>query len=278
MRKMRRNPTFDHGATTVVIVTDSPRQDHPELFDTVEGIIRESGFSPIAHLQVPHGVIAKGNAVYQKDDRAEFEQSYAGITTAPDLEILLRYASSNKPLCQDIQGRQDLKETLWAQYLATRESLPTVHPRTANLMISGNILRRHPGSHLVCVWYSHHITSPHVQANGTLNYHMIGRGFIGFGVTSQIAVEGTNGLHVASINVTAATQHSTQDQVTYAQEVFTHEWKGHVLRGLQDHYGLGGSCVMSTRSSAEAYIQAGKSRKEQPTFCEPCDHPDNTDK
>src|SRR3972149_1766188 len=144
MRKMRRNPTFDHGATTVVIVTDSPRQDHPELFDTVEGIIRESGFSPIAHLQVPHGVIAKGNAVYQKDDRAEFEQSYAGITTAPDLEILLRYASSNKPLCQDIQGRQDLKEPPGDKPLPTRGSFCTPLPRTPNRTLFRNILRRHP--------------------------------------------------------------------------------------------------------------------------------------
>ena len=272
------NSKFNPAQKQIILVTDGPQKKHSEVLISLQDRLRESGFEPKPTiLEVPSEIIVKSSESYHKFDRVEFERSYSTLEKPIDLELLMDYANKANPSFSErikqevVSGSADIKEFLWKEY-CFHFTGNAVHPISLDLSIPTAIRKKNGPTHLLYVLFEHQLTSPRFIVFGELAYHMVGRGFSALGTTGKIRTSDAQDERLIVVNMKALGNVSVEDKIIYAREILNHEWEGHAIRGLKDHFGQNRdrNCIMHTKPTAEEYLQTGKKLNGRLYFCESC--------
>lgn len=263
---------YNHNIKEVVLVTDDKERTKSRMTSFILKLLRNNGLNPIATKHLDVRELRENKENYFHRDRKMFKKSFEFLTEPVSIKTLLKF-SRQKPELQQALREEPLSimEILWRQYKKRFNQPDSLHEIVEHYEIGQKFAAKFPDAHILTVLFFHKVISPKLQSNGTLNYHSVGRGFYGYGGCKPIEPEiGSPRRAKISISVKAVSNHAFEEKKAFARRVFFHEYWGHVINNLDDHFRIPmNKCIMSAAPSLKSFIQNALNHNKQ-CFCEEC--------
>lgn len=263
---------YNHNLKDIVLVTDDKERTKSKMTDFILNLLRANGLNPITTKYFDGKEVRENKECYFHRDRKIFKKSFNYLTESISIRTLLKF-SRQKPELQQALRKNPLSimEILWREYKKRFHQPDSLHEIVEHYEVGQHFAAQFPRAHILTVLFFHKVISPKLQNNGTLNYHSVGRGFYGYGGCKPIEPEiGSNGRVKILISTKAVSDWDFQEKKAFARRVFFHEYWGHVINNLDDHFNTPMSkCIMSASPSLNSFVQNGLNHN-KPCFCKEC--------
>lgn len=263
---------YNHKIRDVVLVTDDKERIKSKMTNFILKLLRTNGLNPIATKHFDGGQVRENKEFYFHRDREIFKKNFEYLTKPISIKTLLYFSRQNPELQKTLkQNPLSLMEILWDEYQKRFHQPDRLHEISEHYEVGQKFAAKFPDAHILTLLFFHKVICPKLQGNGTLDYHSVGRGFYGYGsckpIEPQIGLPGRAKILIAA---KAVSNLAFEKKKAFAREVFFHEYWGHVVNGLDDHFNIPmNRCVMSVAPSLNAFVQKALKNK-KPVFCKEC--------
>lgn len=263
---------YNHNVNDVVLVTDDKEREKSSVTRFILKLLRNNGLNPITTKRFDGERLRENNEFYFNRDKKVFKKSFDYLNEPISVKTLIKFSRQKPELQQALREEPlALMKILWKEYKRRFRQPDSLHEIVEHYEIGQKFASKFPDAHILTVLFFHKVISPKLQSNGTLNYHSVGRGFYGYGGCKPIEPEiGSPGRKKISISVKAVSDHAFEEKKAFVRQVFFHEYWGHAVNNLDDHFTLPvKKCIMSAPTSLKLLIQNAVNHNEQ-CFCEEC--------
>jgi hypothetical protein len=263
---------YNYNINKVILVTDDKEGTKRRITSFILKLLRNNGLKPIKTKRFDCEQLRENNQFYFNRDKKVFKKSFDYLTEPISVRTLIKFSDQKPELQQALREKPlSIMKILWREYKKRFNQPDSLHEIVEHYEIGQKFAAKFPDAHILTVLFFHKVISPKLQSNGTLNYHSIGRGFYGYGGCKPIEPEiGYPGRAKISISAKAVSDRSFKEKKAFVRQVFFHEYWGHVINNLDDHFTLPmKKCIMSAPPSLKSLIQKALDHN-QLCFCEEC--------